>query len=149
MSEFVLEMTKPLPKGKEIEAFKHMLKESFEIDRDMIVYSKDIILIHRICVVLSTSVLFYEEALPLWHCLVDNQYYPYTKSNEISFMDFIILWLWRFITRNAKLAIGVCPRCKKTFLKTPINKEYCSDSCSSVMRSRKYRSKITKKGVSK
>ena len=148
MSEFVLEMTKPLPKGKEIEAFKHMMKESFEIDRDMIVYSQDIILIHRICVILSTTGLFYEEALPLWHHLVDSQY-PYTRSYEIGFMDFIILWLWRFITRNAKLAIGVCPTCKKAFLKTSINKEYCSDLCSSVMRGRKYRLKITKKGVSK
>ena len=161
MSEFVLRMSEPISDtDNEIIVFKTMLRKHFPIDIDEnsisigVIFKHEIKTINEICMELVKAPRNSRKVRELLYALDSIQYSPTIASltSEFSFIDFIIVWLWKFIHGKTELLIGKCERCGKLFLKSPTDKKFCSFACSSTFRSKRYREKLAlmkKKGVSK
>ena len=53
-----------------------------------------------------------------------------------------LAYIYPYVLGEKEFPVGKCPRCGEMFYKSSKNKVFCSDSCSSVIRSRKYRERL-------
>lgn len=158
MSEFVFRMSKPIPDTDDpVIVFKTMLRKHFPIDIDAnnslmgVIFKHEIRVINEICMGLVNEPSPYRKSVELLYALDILQAYDY--RSELNFMEFIILWLWKFIHKKEELRIGRCKACDKVFFKSSVNKIFCSDKCSGQIRYQKHKEKIlaliNKKGCNK
>lgn len=60
-------------------------------------------------------------------------------SDRHKFIRGFLTYIYPYVLGEKELFVGKCPRCGKMFYKSSRNKTFCSDSCASTLRSRRYR----------
>jgi len=73
-------------------------------------------------------------------------------SDRNKFIRGFLTYIYPYILGEKELFVGKCLHCGKMFYKSSKNKTFCSDSCASILRGRRYRERlslINKKGCSK
>jgi len=60
-------------------------------------------------------------------------------SDKNKFIRGFLIYIYPYVLGEKELFVGKCLHCGKMFYKGSKNKTFCSDSCASVLRGRKYR----------
>lgn len=60
-------------------------------------------------------------------------------SDKNKFIRGFLTYIYPYVLGEKELFVGKCSHCGKMFYKSSRNKTFCSDSCASILRGRKYR----------